>query len=239
MCIRDRWGLTAGRNEIATDGQPGGNSPFAESILYELRNANGPVGVAELCYKVLEIVAANADQTPRGEPLKIDGHRGGQFVFHLKMDEAADWKNALATNTAVGFQSFVAKYPESKNTPAAHQKIKAIQADALWLKIEKAKDTSLSELNHKLRLINQFVDNYEDQAHYDEALNIGEFLEYKKQFLQANSSEFALRRFLRKPTPTVAGANAVKKVAQEKLATWDDTTLEAVSYTHLTLPTKA
>ena len=233
-----RWGLTAGRNEIVTDGQPGENSPFAESILYELRNANGPVGVAELCYKVLEIVAANADQTPRGEPLKIDGHRGGQFVFHLKMDEAADWKNALATNTAVGFQSFVAKYPESKNTPAAHQKIKAFQADALWQKIEKAKDTSLSEVKDKLHLINQFVDNYEDQAPYDEALNIGELLEYKKQFLQAKSSEFALRRFLRKPTPAVAGANAVKKVAQEKLATWDNTTLEAAEAVKIIPPVK-
>jgi len=231
-----RWGLTAGRNEIVTDGTPGQNSPFAESILYEFRNANGPIGVAELCYKVLEVVTANADQTPRGEPLKIDGHRGGQFVFHLKMDEAADWKNALATNTVATFQAFVAKYPDSENDANAKGKIKAIQASNLWQQIEKAKATTSNEVNHKLQFINQFVDKYEDQVHYDEALNIGELLEYKKQFFQAKNSEFALRRFLRKPSPNIEGAGDIKKMAQAQLTNWDNTRMEEEESDEIVIP---
>ena len=76
-----RWGLTAGRNEIVTDGSPGDNSPFAKSILYQLQHTDQPIGVATLCDKVLEVVSANANQTPRGEPLKVDGHQGGSLYF--------------------------------------------------------------------------------------------------------------------------------------------------------------
>lgn len=221
-----RWGLTAGRNEIVTDGIPGKNSPFAESILYQLRNADKPLGVAELCNKVLEVVAANADQTPRGEPLKIAGHQGGQFVFHLKMDERVDWKKALTTKTVAAFQSFVSKYPDSKNTPTAQEKIKIIQAASLWQKIEMARDNTFNEVSNKLLLLNQYADKYENQVHYEEALNLGELLAYKKQFLQAQSSKFALRRFLQKPLPSVDGVKAIKSLARTKLTNWGNTSIE-------------
>ncbi|RMG88804.1 MAG: caspase family protein, partial [Bacteroidetes bacterium] len=42
-----RWGLTAGRNEIVDDGHPGAHSPFADSLLYHLKNNNKPLGVME------------------------------------------------------------------------------------------------------------------------------------------------------------------------------------------------
>ncbi len=79
-----RWGLTAGRNEVVSDGQAGDNSPFADSLLYHLRENKVPLGVATLCNRVVENVVASAEQTPRGEPLKVKGHRGGQFFFHPK-----------------------------------------------------------------------------------------------------------------------------------------------------------
>jgi len=77
-----RWGLTAGRNEVVSDGQVGDHSPFADSLLYHLKNNKAPLGVATLCNRVIENVVAAAEQTPRGEPLKVKGHRGGQFFFH-------------------------------------------------------------------------------------------------------------------------------------------------------------
>ena len=79
-----RWGLTAGRNEIVADGKAGTNSPFAKELLYQLKHATTPLGVANLCNKVIETVIANANQTPRGEPLKIAGHKGGQYFFWPK-----------------------------------------------------------------------------------------------------------------------------------------------------------
>jgi|GEM_PF-758508 len=82
-----RWGLTAGRNEIVEDGHPGSNSPFADSLIYHLKSNDKALGVAELCTQVVEDVVANANQTPRGEPLKVEGHRGGLFYFHLKKEQ--------------------------------------------------------------------------------------------------------------------------------------------------------
>ncbi len=82
-----RWGLTAGRNEIVDDGKPGTNSPFAAKLLDILYKNEKTLGVAELCAKMMEIVAANNRQTPRGEPLQVKGHDGGQFFFHLKNEE--------------------------------------------------------------------------------------------------------------------------------------------------------
>ena len=79
-----RWGLTAGRNEVVSDGQVGDHSPFADSLLYHLKENKAPLGVATLCNRVVENVVAAAEQTPRGEPLKVQGHRGGQFFFHPK-----------------------------------------------------------------------------------------------------------------------------------------------------------
>lgn len=77
-----RWGLTAGRNELVLDGKAGENSPFADSLIYQLRRTARPIGVSELCNKVVETVISNAEQTPRGEPLKVKGHMGGQMYFH-------------------------------------------------------------------------------------------------------------------------------------------------------------
>lgn len=79
--LPSRWGLTSGRNEVVMDGS-GENSPFSESLLFQLRHAEESLGVSELCNRVIESVIANENQTPQGEPLKVKGHQGGQFFFH-------------------------------------------------------------------------------------------------------------------------------------------------------------
>ena len=216
-----RWGLTAGRNEIVTDGERGTNSPFAKSILYQLKKTDKPLGVAELCDKVLEVVSANASQTPRGEPLKVDGHQGGQFVFHLKKDEVADWKETIAAGTLQSFQSFLTKHPDGRYAHEAQSKIRNLQAENLWQKIEQAKEANIQDLDNKLRLVNQYVTAYEGQAHYEQALDSGELLEYKKDFFQVKTSEFALRRFLGKPVPAIPAASGIKDAAKQLLANWN------------------
>ena len=215
-----RWGLTSGRNEIVEDGIKGTNSPFAKSLLLQLSTTDKSLGVAELCDKVLEVVAANAAQTPRGEPLRIRGHHGGQFVFHLKKNESFDWAETKKEGTLAAFQSFTALYPNGKYLKEAQLKIKSLSAEALWNKIEESSGSEIFELKERFDLINEYVDKYEDQVHYGEALEKGELLEYRLAFLNAKDSEFSLRRFLRKATPNVTGATAIKQKAQQIL---DDT----------------
>ncbi|MBK7870320.1 MAG: caspase family protein [Saprospiraceae bacterium] len=40
--IPSRWLLTAGRDEVVADGQPGDNSPFADAVLWWLKNNKDP-----------------------------------------------------------------------------------------------------------------------------------------------------------------------------------------------------
>ena len=83
--IPSRWLLTAGRNELVSDGKPGSHSPFADNVIYFLENNPEPsLSVASLIDKVVNAVIHNARQTPRGEPLQDVGHRGGQFYFYRK-----------------------------------------------------------------------------------------------------------------------------------------------------------
>lgn len=106
-----RWGLTAGRKEFVTDGKIGTNSPFARSIIKQLSTATTPLPVTELCNEVIEVVSANSDQTPRGEPLKMEGHDGGQFVFHQKDNELEKWEIAKKINSIDSFDQFLKDFP--------------------------------------------------------------------------------------------------------------------------------
>lgn len=127
-----RWGLTAGRNEVVSDGKPGDNSPFAESLLYRLRQNTGAMGVQELCAYVTEYVQAKTNQTPIGEPLRVEGHKNGQFVFHLKKDETRDWTAAQEANTLAAYENFLLVYPEGRHTEEARTIVAAMRDDAAW-----------------------------------------------------------------------------------------------------------
>lgn len=81
-----RWLLTAGRNEVVSDGVKGGNSPFANTLLTYLKTfPNDSFWVSDLCSRVLKgMDYSSENQTPRGEPLQDSAHLGGQFVFYKK-----------------------------------------------------------------------------------------------------------------------------------------------------------
>lgn len=95
--------------------------------------------------------------------------------------------------------------------------LKSQKATELWQKIEKAAEGTRLEVNNKLKLINQFIRKYDDQADYEKALDLGELLEYKKKFIDAKSSEFALRKFLRLKIPDVNGADNILEEAKQLL----------------------
>ena len=83
--IPSRWLLTAGRNEVVSDGPPGNHSPFANALIYHLSHSEDKdLTVGELSQLVLSEVVANARQTPRCEPIHGVGHRGGELVFRPK-----------------------------------------------------------------------------------------------------------------------------------------------------------
>jgi len=82
---KSRWGLASGRLETVSDGAQGTNSPFATQVLKFLKeNKKDRVTVSELIQSVKLGVAEVTNQTPIGNPLKVTGDEGGEFVFYKK-----------------------------------------------------------------------------------------------------------------------------------------------------------
>jgi len=96
-----RWALTSGRgNEEVYDGDPGSNSPFATSILEALEsNRTDAWNVSRLVERVREQTAATTTQIPQGSPLRVEGHKGGQYVFRLK--DSLVSQETLASNSTM------------------------------------------------------------------------------------------------------------------------------------------
>ena len=114
-----RWGLTSGRNTIVSDGKAGTNSPFATAILDTLRHIDKPLNVSALCDVVKQAVpaATNKLQKPIGDPLSIEGHKGGQFIFVpiVKTNpELVAWEAAKAENTEGSYSRYLRKYPDGE-----------------------------------------------------------------------------------------------------------------------------
>ncbi|MDX1476840.1 MAG: caspase family protein [Saprospiraceae bacterium] len=84
--LPSRWGLCSGRgDEEVWDGEPGQNSPFAQSILDALSsNDQASWNVSKLVEIVTEQTAAHTRQLPQGSPMNIFGHKGGQYVFRKR-----------------------------------------------------------------------------------------------------------------------------------------------------------
>jgi formylglycine-generating enzyme required for sulfatase activity len=193
-----RWGLTSGRNEIVTDGKPGKNSPFAASLLYHLQKTTKPIAVQELCFVVLETTAANANQTPLGEPLQVEGHKSGQFVFRLKKDEKRDWAKAQNMNTKIAYEQFVVLYPNGEFAKTATDKIQAINDDTAWnyasrLNIIKAyahyeqrfpNGKHLKEAAEKIKIL-------EEDKVWQQTLSYSSYSEYKKYLILYPNGRYA------------------------------------------------
>ena len=138
-----RWGLTSGKKEIVSDGQPGQHSPFAAALLDVLRKAEQPPGVMRVCDLVLEKVAANAQQTPMGSPLLVTGHQGGQMVFYFREDEELEWAAALAANTRKAYSAFYNKYSKGNYGKLALEKLSLVEEKEIWDKVPRSRESAL------------------------------------------------------------------------------------------------
>jgi len=201
-----RWGLTAGRTELVLDGKPGANSPFADSLIYQLRNSIKGIGVAELCNKVVEAVISNAEQTPRGEPLKVKGHQGGQFYFHPKRDEAEVWGSVLRKNTKEAFEHYISLFPVGKHLAEAKAIIHELEEEAVWQ----------AALKHKTQTsLSNYIKAYAHGKYYVEAIKELKILEeenYWKSTIVQNTYSGFLDYVLKYPNGKYS-AQAKTKIA--------------------------
>ncbi len=173
-----RWILASGRNEVVPDGVQGENSPFARQLLDVLqRNTHEGLPVMSLIDQVTRNTLYNSRQTPIGQPLQDVGHQGGQFIFHPKEDEAADWKTTIAEGTGEAYRKFYAKWPYGK-----------FAEQACWLLAKQVDNTA----EYK-----QYLDRFSEGHYLAEAIEALDRCEDRDKFEAARrQGEAAMRRYL-------------------------------------------
>lgn len=131
---KSRWVVISGKG-IVSDGEQGKNSPFANAILKNLKNASDDkINIVKLADEVTKSVGYNYEQQAECSPLFGVGHDGGQFVFHKTSQEAPAWAAACAKNQVVDYEFFIQKFPTSLFAKEAAQRIEKLKETAAWQK---------------------------------------------------------------------------------------------------------
>jgi formylglycine-generating enzyme required for sulfatase activity len=216
--ITSRWALCSGRHDqLVADGPKDGHSPFAASILTELRrHPTDALRIGTLADRVIELTRANYDQLPEGNPLQGVGHQGGQYVFRRRLNEAQIWADCEKTATPAAWQYYLGLFPEGEYAAAARQNIQNYEGNKAWEAILALPDESSREVDRKIGQIRHFCAQYRESTHFEEALRLGQNLEAKREYLSLFHSEFGLMTFVRKDTPYRAAAEERLLVLQKK-----------------------
>ncbi len=141
--FKSRRILASGRHETVSDGQEGQNSPFAAGLLTYLRQNTSPkLDTTSLIKYVKDYVYGKAKQHPVDGRIQNSEDQGGEFVFHLKRDEEAVWKEVSKANTVAEYRNYLMGFPEGKYVASANRKINALAEEDIW-KSTKINDTEL------------------------------------------------------------------------------------------------
>lgn len=166
--IASRWGFSSSlSHEVALDGKPGDNSPFAQCLLETLEEHNASFGIHGLAEAVgNKMLERHARQTPVCLPFSDPNKYKGQFFFHPAQNEAHAWTTTQATDTAAAYYVFWQQHPDSPHAE-----------EALW-RYAKKENTKLSYefyLSHTIQNIYQkearvTIYNIDDENAWREAL---------------------------------------------------------------------
>lgn len=137
---KSRWALCSGReDELVSDGNADGNSPFASSLLEILKSNDQPkLNISKIANDVREATASQSNQLPDGRVLFNVGDKGGQFVFkkkilkessshsEIKDNELKLWHEANYLYTYASFLNYIENYPGGKFVKKAVSSIRAL-----------------------------------------------------------------------------------------------------------------
>lgn len=177
-----RYGLSASHSkEVAFDGSPGENSPFAKYLLQTLKRNKKPLPVNDLASKVITKVQedTNDSQTPIFRPLRLNGDDLGQFILYpkhlyFKFEDILSYaKEGKYDNAVIDLRNFCL---EGKKLPLGYESLlvsiqnKIIRAN-IEEKIYAYSQDDLKELNATINfelheLVKQLY-NYKPKSHKD------------------------------------------------------------------------
>lgn len=129
-----RWVFCSGRHdEQVHDGPPGGNSPFAASIIEVLDNhPEEALNVNRLVNEVTLMTNEEYQQVPIGRSLQGAGDKGGQYIFRRRGLEDSYWQATLGLNSMAAYEQYLADYPQGKYREEARGQLSILQENACW-----------------------------------------------------------------------------------------------------------
>ncbi|MGH1435938.1 MAG: caspase family protein [Lewinella sp.] len=141
--FKSRRILASGRHETVSDGKKGENSPFSAGILTYLRKNTSPkLDATSIIKFVKDYVFTQAKQHPVDGRIQNSADEGGEFVFYLRRDEEAVWKEVCLADKVVEYRNYIAGFPAGKYVAAANRKINLLEEDEIWSST-KINDTEL------------------------------------------------------------------------------------------------
>lgn len=131
--FKSRRILASGRHETVSDGKKGENSPFSAGILTYLRKNTSPkLDATSIIKYVKDYVFTQAKQHPVDGRIQNSDDEGGEFVFYLRRDEEAVWKEVCLAEKVVEYRNYIAGFPAGKYVAAANRKINLLEEDEIW-----------------------------------------------------------------------------------------------------------
>jgi hypothetical protein len=146
--FKSRRILASGRQETVADGQAGENSPFAAGIItYLKKNTEKAINTTALVQYVKDYVETRSRQTPVEGRIQNSADEGGEFVFHLKLDEESLWKNVLSEDKVDAYSNYLDYYPSGIFANQANRRILELKEDDIW-QSARIKDSELAYENY-------------------------------------------------------------------------------------------
>ena len=128
---RSRWGFTSGSTEPVADQGKDGHSVFAYHLLKFLRDNEEPYLVpSRIADSVIPLVARNADQMPRSQPLQNANDEGGQFILQLASAAQALREQSVKAEQAIRQERDKAQQELQKELERLAEDRRRIESDA-------------------------------------------------------------------------------------------------------------
>ncbi|MFN7117688.1 MAG: SUMF1/EgtB/PvdO family nonheme iron enzyme [Saprospiraceae bacterium] len=165
-----RWGLSSSlSHEVALDGSPGDNSPFAQCLVETLQESTESVGVHGLFATVQKKMRErNFSQKPICQPFSdLAKYKDGEFFFHPTQNETQIWAATEALATADAYYEFWKKYPDSPYSE-----------EALWRYVTIIKTKTAYNL---------YLKNFQRGEYWDEAIDAIEDINDEDAWKEASS----------------------------------------------------
>lgn len=150
--IDSRWVIcSGGSDQVVQDGEHGGNSPFASSLLKILSDPLlRQIRIGSLVEELRKLTSDHYKQVLRAGQLNEIGHKGGQYVFYASSREEEFWKTCMAKNTPDAFQKYIGDYPDGLHIDIARKLLRGIYTKRKKEVLEKTSNqtTELTTLEH-------------------------------------------------------------------------------------------